>query len=196
MYFGIEYRTVANNISPSFPVASTVLSNMVKVLVTSNCDTSETTVIPNVVYDDNGTITVELEDVSTEDANGMEFLEPSYYEAFWTWAGGFCGFTSSTSGTPPAVVTTTMGTTATTTVESSTSGSTTTSLEAIITASTTEAAGVECQVGSAANPDLDCMNEGEFCQLDMGVCNNKSGIHYGVCVEIPQMCTEEYNPVW
>lgn len=153
---------------------------MIKVLVTSNCDTSETTVIPNVVYE-NGTITVKFEDVSTEEANDMEFLEPSYYEAFWAWAGGFCGFlTSSTSGTPPAIITTI------TTTESTSSGSTFAS----------EVAGTECQIGSSADPALGCAIEGEFCQLDTGVCNNKSGIHYGVCVEIPQLCTEEYNPVW
>ena len=56
--------------------------------------------------------------------------------------------------------------------------------------------GVACQVGPSADPALGCATEGEFCQLDTGVCNNKSGIHDGVCVTIPQVCTEEYNPVW
>ena len=56
--------------------------------------------------------------------------------------------------------------------------------------------GVACQVGPSADPALGCATEGEFCQLDTGVCNNKSGIHDGVCVTIPQVCTEEYNPAW
>jgi hypothetical protein len=30
----------------------------------------------------------------------------------------------------------------------------------------------------------------------MGVCKNKSGIHPGVCVETPDMCTMDMNPAW
>lgn len=73
--------------------------------------------------------------------------------------------------------------------EASSSGSTT------ITA-TVAASGTECEVGPSADPAMSCTVEGEFCQLDMGVCNNKSAIQYGVCAMIPQACTLEYDPVW
>lgn len=87
-------------------------------------------------------------------------------------------------------------TTSTTTIvptESSSSGSTTIS-EVIVT--TTGATGTACQVGPSADPTMDCASDGEFCQLETGVCNNKSAIHDGVCVTIPQACTLEYDPVW
>lgn len=73
--------------------------------------------------------------------------------------------------------------------EVSASGSTT-------IAATVAASGAECQVGPSADPTTDCSIDGEFCQLDIGVCNNKSGIHDGVCVTVPQACTLEYDPVW
>ena len=87
--------------------------------------------------------------------------------------------TSSTSTTTTTVAT-----------EASGSGSTTT------TAATVAASGTECQIGPSADSAMDCQIEGEFCQLDMGVCNNKSGIHDGVCMAVPQACTADYNPVW
>ena len=40
----------------------------------------------------------------------------------------------------------------------------------------------------------DQCGEGEFCLLDMGMCDRKSGS--GVCALIEDMCTFEYNPVW
>ena len=40
----------------------------------------------------------------------------------------------------------------------------------------------------------DQCGEGEFCLLDMGMCDRKSGS--GVCSSIDDMCTFEYNPVW
>ena len=53
-----------------------------------------------------------------------------------------------------------------------------------------------CEVGPSADPSLSCDTEGKFCQLETGVCNNKAAIHPGVCVEKPQMCTMDMNPVW
>ena len=58
------------------------------------------------------------------------------------------------------------------------------------------ATGTACQIGEAADPATACTAVGEFCQLEIGVCNNKSGIHDGACATVPQVCTEEYNPVW
>eukprot|EP00579_Thalassiosira_antarctica_P022282 CAMPEP_0201987656 /NCGR_PEP_ID=MMETSP0904-20121228/91909_1 /ASSEMBLY_ACC=CAM_ASM_000553 /TAXON_ID=420261 /ORGANISM="Thalassiosira antarctica, Strain CCMP982" /LENGTH=1137 /DNA_ID=CAMNT_0048541777 /DNA_START=72 /DNA_END=3485 /DNA_ORIENTATION=- len=69
-----------------------VPENMAKVLVTSNCDTSETAnVVPDIVVSKTGSITVTL-GVTEEDANAMKFLAPSSYSAFWTWFNDFCGF--------------------------------------------------------------------------------------------------------
>lgn len=39
-----------------------------------------------------------------------------------------------------------------------------------------------------------CGEENEFCLLDMGMCDRKSGS--GVCASIDDMCTFEHNPVW
>ena len=52
-----------------------------------------------------------------------------------------------------------------------------------------------CEVGPSANPNMSCL-DGEFCQLDVGTCNNKMGVHVGVCASIPTVCTKEFNPVW
>lgn len=54
-----------------------------------------------------------------------------------------------------------------------------------------------CQVGPAVDPaSVFCAGgRKQFCQLDTGVCNNKSGIHTGTCKEIPDLCTEDYKPV-
>ena len=40
----------------------------------------------------------------------------------------------------------------------------------------------------------DQCGEDEFCLLDMGMCDRKSGS--GVCSSIDDMCTFEHNPVW
>jgi hypothetical protein len=53
-----------------------------------------------------------------------------------------------------------------------------------------------CEIGPSADPSLDCGTAGQFCQLEMGICNNKNGIHPGICVESPVACTEEWNPAW
>jgi hypothetical protein len=53
-----------------------------------------------------------------------------------------------------------------------------------------------CEVGPAANASLGCGTPGQFCQLEMGVCNNEADIHPGVCVETPTMCTFDMNPAW
>ena len=151
--------------------------------------------IPNVVYDQNGTITVELDDVSQEEAQDMEFLEPSSYSALWTWASSFCGFPTTTATSDASTTTVISVTTESSSSESSTT-TTTSEEEAIITSTAASAGGTECQVGPSADPAMNCTIEGEFCQLELGLCNNKSGIYDGVCAEIPQVCTEEYNPVW
>ena len=52
-----------------------------------------------------------------------------------------------------------------------------------------------CEVGTAADPAKACA-DGEFCQLEEGVCNNTTTFGVGLCNTIPQACTEEYAPVW
>mmetsp|Transcript_29629 Transcript_29629/g.54292 ORF Transcript_29629/g.54292 Transcript_29629/m.54292 type:complete len:713 (-) Transcript_29629:359-2497(-) len=52
----------------------------------------------------------------------------------------------------------------------------------------------QCQVGPSADPSMAC-GAGEFCQLDTGVCNNKSGVHEGTCAESPFICSADYDPV-
>ena len=67
-----------------FPVPA----NFAKVLVTSDCDTSETSVVPNVVISDDGSATFEV-DVPQDESDA--FLGPSSYSAFWTWVSDYCG---------------------------------------------------------------------------------------------------------
>jgi len=53
--------------------------------------------------------------------------------------------------------------------------------------------GTYCEVGPTILPT--CGN-GEFCQLDPGVCNNKSAIQRGTCSKIPSIaCMEIWQPV-
>mmetsp|Transcript_1209 Transcript_1209/g.1781 ORF Transcript_1209/g.1781 Transcript_1209/m.1781 type:complete len:446 (-) Transcript_1209:164-1501(-) len=59
--------------------------------------------------------------------------------------------------------------------------------------SPTESTG-QCQVGPNADPPMAC-GAGEFCQLDTGVCNNRSGVHEGTCAESPFICSADYDPV-
>jgi hypothetical protein len=74
--------------------------------VTSDCDTTETSAIPNVVISDDGTsIVVELDDASPDEANDMPFLEPSSYYAFWTWESYAQFFSPCPSLTPPSGIT-------------------------------------------------------------------------------------------
>eukprot|EP00804_Cyclotella_cryptica_P010185 CCRYP_013813-RA/>CCRYP_013813-RA protein AED:0.38 eAED:0.38 QI:0/-1/0/1/-1/1/1/0/702 len=63
-----------------------VSASDVRVVVTSDCDTTETSVIPTVELDE-GSIDVKLN--VTEDAN-MTFLEPSWYQAFWSYMSFWC----------------------------------------------------------------------------------------------------------
>ena len=55
--------------------------------------------------------------------------------------------------------------------------------------------GKECEIGPNANPLNSCSSGKELCQLDTGVCNNKSGIHGGTCEDLPDMCIEIFLPV-
>ena len=52
-----------------------------------------------------------------------------------------------------------------------------------------------CEVGPSADPSMSCL-DGEFCLLDVGTCNNKMLVNYGVCTSIPTFCTMDYRPVW
>ena len=140
--------------------------------MTSDCDTSETSVVPNVMISDGGSITVEL-DVSQDDAEAMAFLEPSSYSAFWTWVSDYSNYF-------PTDLSTARGATGAALIDRA--------LQMLLDGKT-------CQLGSFADPTMTCAS-GEFCQLDLGVCNDASGIHNGTCVAIPTYCTEEYNPVW
>jgi hypothetical protein len=142
------------------------------VLVTSDCDTSETSVVPNVVISDDGSVTVEL-DVPRDEADAMPFLEPSSYAAFWTWVSDYSNYF-------PTDLYTARGAKGAALIDR---------------ALQTLSVGMPCQLGSFADPTMTCAL-GEFCQLDMSVCNDLSGIHNGTCVAIPNFCTEEYNPVW
>lgn len=51
-----------------------------------------------------------------------------------------------------------------------------------------------CETGPSADPDKSC-SSGQFCELDTGECNAKSAVFDGVCTNIPEACTLEYNPV-
>eukprot|EP00579_Thalassiosira_antarctica_P006894 CAMPEP_0201902994 /NCGR_PEP_ID=MMETSP0902-20130614/55245_1 /ASSEMBLY_ACC=CAM_ASM_000551 /TAXON_ID=420261 /ORGANISM="Thalassiosira antarctica, Strain CCMP982" /LENGTH=1069 /DNA_ID=CAMNT_0048437021 /DNA_START=238 /DNA_END=3447 /DNA_ORIENTATION=- len=53
----------------------------------------------------------------------------------------------------------------------------------------------ECEIGLSANPSKFCSSGNKFCQLDTGVCNNKSAIHGGICKDVPDMCIEIFLPV-
>mmetsp|Transcript_22333 Transcript_22333/g.39359 ORF Transcript_22333/g.39359 Transcript_22333/m.39359 type:complete len:984 (-) Transcript_22333:201-3152(-) len=55
--------------------------------------------------------------------------------------------------------------------------------------------GKECEIGPNANPLKSCSSDKELCQLDTGVCNNKSGIHGGTCKDVPDACIEIFQPV-
>ena len=52
-----------------------------------------------------------------------------------------------------------------------------------------------CEVGTAADPAKACA-DGEFCQLEEGICNSKMAFWTGSCNTIPEVCTLEYVPVW
>ncbi len=56
------------------------------------------------------------------------------------------------------------------------------------------AEGTECNIGPMADPANFC-DSGLFCQLDVGVCNNKNGVFTGVCEAKPEACIEIYDPV-
>ena len=74
-----------------------LLPNQAKLLITSDCDSSNTDVIPNISWE-GGALAINVN--PEEDASTMSFLEPSSYSAFWSYVSGFCGgfpFSSSTA---------------------------------------------------------------------------------------------------
>ena len=58
----------------------------------------------------------------------------------------------------------------------------------------TSAGGTECESGPMADPAKSC-DSGQFCQLDVGVCNTKNGVFTGACEIKPEACIEIYDPV-
>lgn len=54
-----------------------------------------------------------------------------------------------------------------------------------------------CQTGQAADEADGCQTEGQFCRLDMGVCTEKSLIHFGVCDATSnyEVCATNFLPV-
>jgi len=56
-----------------------------------------------------------------------------------------------------------------------------------------DSAGGECQVDPDGSENCGFVNQ--FCQLDAGVCNDKSGTHEGTCREMGEACIEIYQPV-
>ncbi|KAL7541858.1 hypothetical protein ACHAXR_011295 [Thalassiosira sp. AJA248-18] len=138
-----------------------VLENFAKVLVTSNCETSQTQVIP-VISVGKDAIDINL-NVPQAEAESMPFLDPpSSYSAFWSWFNDFCLFNPSTPAAPLPI-------------------------DPIPIQD-------ECEVGPAADAAKSCPT-GSFCQLEELVCNNKSGVHSGVCQVRPDACIEIYQPV-
>ena len=142
-----------------------------KVLVTSNCDTSQTQIIPTVTQGDDGSIKVELDGLDTAGASSMSFLDPSSYTALWSWISDFCNEFPMTP--PPSLDVP---------VDEVQPGS-------------SSGGSSKCETGPMANSDNDCASTSEFCQLDIGACNNKSGIHYGYCLVVPEVCNTMYDPV-
>jgi len=139
-----------------------------KLLITSNCDTSETSIIPAMprfVTNDDGSVELDVtfDGVSDEEASSMSFLESSAYKAFWSWSGGFNQFFPGPQTIQPTEIINTSG--------------------------------GKCETGAAADPNNSCKGEGEYCYLKEGVCNDKSGIQSGYCQVKPDMCAEIYDPV-
>jgi len=55
----------------------------------------------------------------------------------------------------------------------------------------------KCAIGEAAEPELQsaCADD-EFCQLKIGECNTKAGVHFGLCAASKEvMCPAIYSPV-
>jgi len=139
-----------------------------KLLITSNCDTSETSIIPAMprfVTNDDGSVELDVtfDGVSDEESSAMSFLESSAYKAFWSWSGGFDQFFPGPQTIQPTEIINTSG--------------------------------GKCETGAAADPNNSCQGEGEYCYLKEGVCNDKSGIHSGYCQVKPDLCAEIYDPV-
>jgi len=160
-----------------------VTSNMAKVLVTSDCETSDASIVPIVsVSSDGAKISVDLETLAPDgeavvpdDANA--FLASSSYSAAWRWVSDFC------NQFPPVLTAPTANAAAGTTVFPALFDDT--------------AQPTKCQTGVAADLADMCQNPGDFCQLEVGACNAKSGIHHGKCVDTAEygMCTFQYLPV-
>ena len=52
----------------------------------------------------------------------------------------------------------------------------------------------ECESGPMADPAKSC-DSGQFCLLDVGVCQTKIGVFTGACEIKPEVCIEIYDPV-
>lgn len=157
--------------------------NMAKILITSNCDTTETTAIPIVaILSDDGNVTIDVslpqENDSGEEIGMLSFLEPSSYSAIWNWVNDYCDFYTPTTTT----------TSATTTIID-------------VDGTATPAVAVDdtkmCHSGSSSMSPMTCTSSNEYCQTNIGVCNDNypDTLDWGTCITIPQFCTEEYNPV-
>ncbi|KAL9184270.1 hypothetical protein ACHAXT_002356 [Thalassiosira profunda] len=153
-----------------------VTEGYVKVLVTSDCDTNETDVVPEVEMTSTGqgkgSVSVSVAGTLDEEEEEMEFLEPSSYEAFWTWFNDFCGG----GGVPEPVP--------------------------VVPVPVVKDG---CEIGPGVDP-TDVCGEGEFCQLPPGVCDVATrreralmplpnDVWVGTCEIIPEACIEIYQPV-
>jgi len=157
--------------------------NMAKILITSNCDTTETTAIPIVtILNDDGNVTIDVslpqENDSGEEIGMLSFLEPSSYSAIWNWVNDYCDFytpTTTTTSAPTAII--------------DDDGAAT---PAVVVNGTKM-----CHSGSSSMSPMACTSSNEYCQTNIGVCNddNPDTLDWGTCITIPQFCTEEYNPV-
>ena len=79
--------------SGTFAAGAPLDAGQVKVLVTSNCDTSQTSVQSKILIDDTtGTITVNLslEDEKAGGGAAMPFLAPSSFDASWSFSDFWC----------------------------------------------------------------------------------------------------------
>jgi hypothetical protein len=68
----------------------------IRAVVTSDCDSTDTSVIPTVELREDGTVYVNM-GVSLEDASSMAFLEPTWYDAIWSYASFWCYAATSTA---------------------------------------------------------------------------------------------------
>ncbi len=140
--------------------------NVGKLLVTSNCNTEETSIVPTITTSDDGTsISVDVPEITPDQASSMPFLDSSYYSVLWTVVNDFCnGFPG---GEPELITPPTPG---------------------------GDVPVVSCQFNSMLAST--CPNSGEFCKLEMGACDVDADMYYGFCFAAPEACIEQYDPVW